>query len=358
MKMEYPVKFKAAILERNNEPLVIDEVEFRGPLLAGQVLVEVCYSGICGKQIEEIKGSAGPDRFLPHLLGHEASGHVLDIGPGVRKVQPKDPVVLHWLKGSGMDAATPLYHRRGERVNAGWVTTFNELAVVSENRVTKVPPGTDMLAACLLGCAVTTGIGVIVNEARVKPGDAVAIFGCGGVGLNAVQGAALVQAQPIIAVDKNAAALALAKQFGASHLVDSAKQDPVAAVKELTGGLGAKFVIIATADVGATEQAIEAGSAPGEVYFVGVPPRSASMKVSPFAIHCRRSLLGSYGGGTCPDTDIVRYLELHRRGQIKLKELVSQVVTLDRINDGIALLSSGKPGRCVVDLGRKTARSK
>jgi Zn-dependent alcohol dehydrogenase len=129
-------------------------------------------------------------------------------------------------------------------------------------------------------------------------------------------------------------------------------------VKEITGGLGAKFVIIATADVGATEQAIEAGSAPGEVYFVGVPPRGCTLKVSPFAIHCRRSLRGSFGGGTCPDTDIVRYLELYRMERIKLRELVSQVVTLDRINEGIALLSSGKPGRCVVDMGCKVPRSK
>ena len=106
--IQYPITFRAAILERNNTPLVLDEVTFEGPLDAGQVLVDVCYTGICGKQIEEITGARGEDPFLPHLLGHEGSGIVLDIGPGVKKVSPGDKVVLHWMKGSGIDAATPL----------------------------------------------------------------------------------------------------------------------------------------------------------------------------------------------------------------------------------------------------------
>ena len=145
MTVRYPLRFKAAILEYNNRPLTIDEVTFSGPLGPGQILVRIYYSGICGKQIEEIKGIAGPDRYLPHLLGHEGSGVVIDIGPGVNKVAPGDYVVLHWLKGSGMDAQTPVYTRNGKRVNAGWITTFNEYGVVSENRVTSIPKDTNNL---------------------------------------------------------------------------------------------------------------------------------------------------------------------------------------------------------------------
>ena len=153
------------------------------------MLVKVLTSGICGSQIGEIDGIKGPDRFLPHLLGHEGTGIVLEAGEGVRKVKPDDKVVLHWRKGrAGIDDAR-LRIAVG-RVNAGWVTTFNELAIVSENRVTRSPRLRAEIAA-LFGCAVTTGFGVINNNAQLKIGQSIAVFGAGGIGLNIVQAAAI-----------------------------------------------------------------------------------------------------------------------------------------------------------------------
>ena len=346
--IHYPITFKAAILERLHEPLHIDEVRFDGPLGVGQVLVKISYSGICGKQIEEIQGTKGSDPYLPHLLGHEGSGIVIDVGPGVRKVVPGEAVVLHWLKGSGIDAKTPLYWRRDQRINAGWVTTFNEYGVISENRLTPIPKEADLSVACLLGCAVTTGVGVILNEANLHPGDSVAVFGCGGVGLNAIQGAAMVQGYPIIAVDRNPESRQLARRFGATHAIDPTAVDVLTEIKRMTGGQGVQVVIVAVGNPEVIEVAVQASTIPGAVFLVGVPPTGSKIQVDPFAIHGRRTLLGSYGGGTVPDRDIARYLDLYAKGCLKLKELIFDVVPLEQIHRGIAAMLSGKPGRCVV----------
>ena len=171
---------QAAILVEQNKPLVIDEVELPSKLDFGQVLVQVNYSGICGSQLGEIDGVKGEDRYLPHLLGHEGSGIVLEIGPNVSHVQVGDSVVLHWKPGKGIDASPPKYKWQGKPLNAGSVTTFNQLAIVSENRLTPIPASFDMKAATLFGCAVTTAFGVVNNDANIKIGQSVVIFGLGG----------------------------------------------------------------------------------------------------------------------------------------------------------------------------------
>src|SRR5579862_9165698 len=144
---------KAAILAQSREPLVVDEIALPETLGVGQVLVKVLYSTICGAQLNEIAAAKGPDKFLPHLLGHEASATVMDIGPGVTNVKPGDTVVLHWRPSRGIQSPTPSYQWRGEKLNAGWVTTFNDYAVVSENRMTPIPAGFDLKIAPLFGCA-------------------------------------------------------------------------------------------------------------------------------------------------------------------------------------------------------------
>jgi len=349
MSVEYPLKFKAAILERNHESLVIDGVTFTGPLLPGQVLVRINYSGICGKQIEEINASAGPDRFLPHMLGHEGSGVVVDVGPGVKTVKVDDHVVLHWLKGQGIDAETPIYTRNGQRVNAGWITTFNEYGVISENRLTVIPNEADLKTASLLGCAVTTGLGVIINEANVRPGESVAVFGCGGVGLNAIQGAALVNAYPIIAVDKNPESLQIARQLGATDVIQT-NADVICRIRQLTKDEGADVVIIAVANPQAIELAIEAAAAPGRVFLAAVPPAGARVSLDALDIHRKKKLDGSYGGGTVPERDIGRYLGLYERGLLRLNELISHTVSLEEINKGVKFVTSGTIGRCIVKM--------
>src|ERR1700739_2088949 len=170
-------KAKAAILAQSRRPLIVDEIEFPADLNVGQVLVKVLHTSICGAQINEIEAVKGPDRFLPHLLGHEASGMVVEIGPGVTTVKAGDTVVLHWRPSQGIQCQPAAYRWRGQKLNAGWGTTFNEYAVVSENRVTAIPADTDLKIAPLFGCAVTTAAGVITNDAKVKLGESVVVFG-------------------------------------------------------------------------------------------------------------------------------------------------------------------------------------
>ena len=172
---------KAAILAESKQPLIVDDITLPDNLEFGQVLVDIHYSGICGAQINEIDAAKGPDKFLPHLLGHEGSGVVREVGPGVTTVKVDDHVVLHWRPSKGIQSPTPKYTWNGKTVNAGWVTTFNEQAIISENRLTVIPDSFDMRIAPLFGCSVTTAFGVVNNDAQIKIGQSVVIFGIGGV---------------------------------------------------------------------------------------------------------------------------------------------------------------------------------
>ena len=189
------MKMKAAILAVQGEPLVIDSVQLPGDLSPGQVLVKVHYTSVCGSQVAMIDGKRGKDPYLPHLLGHEGSGRVEAVGPGVRTVAQGDCVVLHCGIGEGIESETPNYRWNGKHLNAGWVTTFNEYAVISENRLTTIPADFDMSLAPLFGCATLTGLGAI-SKAGIEPGNSVVILGAGGVGLNLIQGAALSLCSP------------------------------------------------------------------------------------------------------------------------------------------------------------------
>ena len=169
-------KSLAAILVQQNNPLEIGLIEFPESLEIGQVLVKLHFSGICGSQIGEIKGVKGPDPYLPHLMGHEGCATVLEIGQGVKTVKPGDLVVLHWKKGNGIESIPPRYKYQDSNLNAGWITTFNEYAVISENRCTTIPKETNKKTASLFGCAITTGFGTIENIAKLKMGESVVIL--------------------------------------------------------------------------------------------------------------------------------------------------------------------------------------
>lgn len=347
--MKYPLQFRAAVLEKNESPLVFRNITFPGPLLAGQVLVKLFFSGICGKQIEEIDGKGGPDPYIPHLLGHEGTGEVLDVGPGVSKVKAGETVVMHWMKGSGIQSETPLYQCNEQRINAGWVTTFNEYAVVSENRVTKIPATANMKTGALFGCAATTGVGVVMNEADIKPHQSVCICGCGGVGLFAVQAAKLQHPKQLICVDVNNDALKLAKSFGATSAINASENDPVAAIKELTEGKGAEIVIIVTGNKSGIETAIESASIPGECIQVGVPIVGEKISIDGHALMHKRNLRGSVGGGINPDIDIPAYMKLNDSGIINADKLITKVLAFEKINEGIELTRGQNPGRIIIE---------
>jgi Zn-dependent alcohol dehydrogenase len=316
--------------------------------MPGQVLIKLYYSGICGKQIEEIDGKGGPDPYIPHLLGHEGTGIVIETGLGVSKVSIDDTVVMHWMKGSGIQSETPLYKRNGRRINAGWVTTFSEYAVVSENRITRIPADTNMKVAPLFGCAATTGIGVVLNEVNIKPHHSVVVYGCGGVGLFVVQAAKLMNPKQIIAVDINNEALVLAKNFGATAFINATEKDPVEEIKGLTEGKRAARVIIVTGNVQAIETAIETASIPGECFQVGVPVVGEKIAIDGHALMHKRNLRGSLGGGIFPDRDIPAYMYLNNIGKINAEKTITKVLPFEKINEGVDYVREQNPGRVIL----------
>ncbi|MBI1916540.1 MAG: zinc-binding dehydrogenase [Planctomycetes bacterium] len=339
---------RAAILVAQNAPLEIGEVEVPRPEV-GQVLVRVECSGICGKQLDEISGKRGHDPFIPHLLGHEGAGVVIEVGPGVNKAKAGDRVVLHWMKGLGINAATPQYRWKGRPVNAGWVTTFNEYAVVSENRLTPVGTDIDPAVAALLGCAVTTGLGIVFNDAALKPGQSLAVFGVGGVGLNVIQGAALLNSYPIAAVDLHDHKLEQAVRFGATHTVNARRGDLAGVLKEVSGGRGFDVAVDAVGDARLIETAYAVTSDSGRTILAGVPHHEERITIDSFPLHFGRRLFGSHGGDTQPDVDIPRYIELYKRGKLKLDEQIAGRHPLEAINEVLERVRRGDAvGRCVI----------
>jgi Zn-dependent alcohol dehydrogenase len=349
--MTIPKTMKAAILVEQRKPLVIDDVELPRSLKVGQVLVKIHYSGICGSQLGEIDGAKGEDKFLPHLLGHEASASVLEIGPGVKHVKKSDLVVLHWRKGLGIEGDPPTYSWKGGKLNAGWIATFNEYAIVSENRMTPIPNGSDLEVAALFGCAVTTGFGVVQNNAQVKLGESVVVYGAGGVGLNIIQAASLVGGYPVIAVDIYDGRLDLAKKMGATHLINSKKVDAKLEILKIVGNRGVDAFIDNTGQTEIIELGYSITNPQGKLTLVGVPRMGKNINIYSLPLHFGKVLSGSHGGEANPSSDIPRYLNLFNVNRIKLNEIITEILPLASINDAIENMKSGKTnGRCLIKM--------
>jgi len=343
------MKCRAAILVEQHKALVVDDVEVPEPGF-GQVLVKVLCSGVCGSQIGEIDGVKGEDRFLPHLLGHEGTGIVRQCGPGVTTVEEGDRVVLHWRPGQGCQGLPPRYHNATLGVvNAGWVTTFNELAVVSESRVTRVPGDLDPEVAALMGCAMTTGFGVVNNDARLKIGESIVVFGAGGIGLLIVQAAALVSAHPIIAVDLHDDKLALAARLGATHRLNALQTDVESSVREIVGPEGVDVAVDNTGKVKVIEAAYRVTGVAGRTVLVGVPPKGEAARIYTLPLHFEKVLTGSHGGESRPDVDIPRYVRLCQSGRLDFKQIITARYDLVQINEAISDMREGKvAGRCLI----------
>lgn len=341
-------QIKAAVLEKLNSPLVIDHLNI--PRLdVGQVLVKVCCSGICGKQIGEISGLYGEDKYLPHLLGHEGGGIVIETGPGVTNVRKGDHVVMHWRKGVGIESSPPRYQRDAGYVGGGWVTTFNEYSVVSENRLTPISKDVPFEVAALMGCAVTTALGIINNEAQLKIGQSIAIFGCGGVGLNLVQGASMVSGNPIISIDKFDNKLEMASKYGATHTINSSISDVKEEIFNIVGRRGVDVFVDCTGNVNVIAQAYELTASSGTTILVGQPRFDQSLVINNIVRHFGgKKIFASQGGLTNPTQDIPRYLRLYSKGRFNLTGLITHAFKLDEINLALDKMRSGETGRCII----------
>ena len=341
---------KTAILVKSKQPLIIDDVALPKTIDFGQVLVDLHYSGICGAQINEIDAVKGTDDFLPHLLGHEGSGVVKEIGLGVSTVKIGDHVVLHWRPSAGIQSSTPKYNWNGKAVNAGWVTTFNEQAIVSENRLTVIPDDFDMKIAPLFGCAVTTAFGVVNNDAHIKVGQSVVVFGVGGVGINIIQAASLVSATPIVGVDLIEHKLAMGKKFGLTHGFIGGESKLKNRICNIVGSLGADVVIETTGNSRVIEEAYDLTHPDGKTILVGVPQKGDNISIPSLPLHFNKVLTGSHGGGAEPDKDIPRFLRLMNAGKLNFDGLITHEFSLENINEAIQVFRSGEAGRIILNM--------
>lgn len=343
---------KAAILVENKKPLILADIKIPKKLEVGQVLVKILYSGICGAQINEIDAVKGKDNFLPHLLGHEGSGIVEKIGPGVTTVKKGDHVVLHWRKSKGIQSTLPKYKWNKKTVNAGWVTTFNEKAIVSENRLTVIPKSFKMKLAPLFGCAVTTAFGVVNNDANLKIGQSLLIFGVGGVGLNIIQAANMVSANPIIGVDLHKNKLKMGKKFGLTHGFIGNKDNLNSQIIKILGNRGADIVIDTTGNSRIIEQAYNLTNANGKTILVGVPTKGDNISIYSLPLHFDKVLTGSHGGNSIPDEDIPRLIKLINSNKMTLNGIVTHEFKLEEINEALDLFKKGTSGRIIINMNK------
>ena len=348
--MRIPIdNFKAAILVEQNKPLIIDEIELPSNLEIGQVFVKLHTSGICGSQLGEISGVKGVDPYLPHLMGHEGCATVEAIGPGVKNVQIGDLVVLHWRKGEGIQSEVPKYLWRGEKVNAGWVTTFNTHAIVSENRCTSIDKNTNRDHASLFGCAITTGFGVIENNANMRMGESVVVFGAGGIGLSIIQAASLINSFPIIAVDMFDNRLDLARLMGATHVINSKKNN---ALKEINNILLNDKLDVFIDNTGITkiiEMGYEMISKRGRLILVGVPKKESNINIHSLPLHFGKLIQGSHGGESIPHEDIPRYLKMLKNNKYSLANLITSKFDFFNINEALESMRLGESaGRVMI----------
>lgn len=367
------MRTKAAVLYAIDEPLVIEEIELADPR-DGEVLVRMTATGVCRSDLSAARGFGRP--HLPVILGHEAAAEVVKCGPGVTRVKPGDRVVLSWAPNCGhcfyclearptlcetytaaagvggmWDGTSRLSTPGGEKIHHfSQTSSFAEHMVVTEAGCVPIHQDIPATIAALVGCAVTTGYGAAVNDANVRAGTNVAVWGVGGVGLNAIMGAKVRGPAMIIAVDVNPAKEAVAMRFGATHFVNPREVNDVAeAIRELTEGRGADYTIECSGRPEAIEQAYHSARPAGTVVPVGEARKDETVTLPARLLpDDQKRIVGSYYGGGVPERDFHQILGLYRRGMLDLDALVGGTLSLDQINDGFAALDDGVETRNVV----------
>ena len=364
---------RAAVMTGVGAPLEVrDDVEVQGPR-PGEVLVRMRASGVCHTDLSVQNGTTLAP--VPMVLGHEGAGVVAEVGDEVTSVRPGDHVVTCWVPQCGrcfwcsrgdahlcerstvafatgglLDGTTRLVSGGAPLFQLSAAGTFSEMAVVPETGVVKVDPDLDLHVAALLGCAVLTGVGAATNTADVGGGDTVAVVGCGGVGLNVVQGARLAGAERVIAVDVSQAKLETARRFGATDVVDAGQGDPVAKVMALTGQRGADVSFEVVGLQRTIDQTVTMTRRGGQAVLVGLPGMAARLQVPAFLgmVMSAKTVKGCWYGSADVRRDVPRLVELYRQGRLELDELVTRTIALDQVNEAFAAMEGGEVARSVI----------
>jgi S-(hydroxymethyl)glutathione dehydrogenase/alcohol dehydrogenase len=362
---------KAAVLRGVGQPLEIEELEIAEPA-AGEVMVRLAASGVCHSDYHVVNGDwKGVKK--PIVLGHEGAGVVEAVGAGVKRVAVGDRVILSWLPNCGhcrfcmkgrpqlctaapetvyenlmLDGTSRL--RKGDEIIYSYLTvgSFGELAVVPETGAIPISDRMPLDRAAVVGCAMMTGVGAVTNSVQVPVGSSAAVIGCGGVGLAVIQGCTLEAANPLIAIDTSVAKLAIAKELGATHLVDATEEDPVAAVRRLTDG-GADFAFEAIGLKQTFEQATEMLGSGGTAVIVGIPAEGVMFELEPhMLIEREHRLVGSHYGSSNPAIDFPKLVAMYEVGLLDFDKMITRRLPLDSINDAFADMGRGEGVRSVI----------
>ncbi|HUF15190.1 MAG TPA: Zn-dependent alcohol dehydrogenase [Acidimicrobiia bacterium] len=359
---------RAAVMRAVGESLSIEDIEHSkpGPF---EVVVRVAAAGLCHSDVRFMEGSY--QVALPAVLGHESAGVVEEVGDAVTHVVPGDHVITflsvfcgscsYCFSGranlcSNREATqrqvgeSPRLSSAGEALHQFLnLASFAERMLVHENAVVKVTTEIPLDRAALLGCGVATGLGAVFNTAAVGPGETVAVIGCGGVGLSAVQGARIAGAGRIIAIDRIAEKLQLAAQMGATHVVDSSREDAVATVKELTDGLGVEKSFEAIGAKTTAEMAFAMLRPGGTATVIGLIPIGQTVEIPGVELLDEKRIQGSNMGSNRFRIDVPRYVEMYLDGRLNLDDMVTDRIALEEINEGFARMRTGRTARIVVD---------
>lgn len=356
---------KAAVCYEFNQPLVIEDLDIRAPG-PGEVKVKNMATAICHSDIHLVQGTLPFP--APVVGGHETAGYIEEIGEGVTGFEVGDPVLVSLLISCGeckmcttglpslceasWDRAvnSPFTTKGGKPIDQGFlVGGFAEHVIAHKSQLVKLPADMPLDRASMLACGVITGFGAVVWRAKVELGSSCVIVGVGGVGLNAVQGASLVSAYPIIAVDINDDKLEAAKAFGATHTINSAKVDPIQAVKDITDGRGANYVFVTVGSAKVMEMSISLSAPRGLTVWVGIPNITDMVPVSPFQLFREeRSVAGCWMGSTNLKNDVPKLVALYKEGKLKLDELVTKHYRLEEINEAMAAVERGEALRNIL----------
>lgn len=367
------MKSRAAVAWEAGKPLVIEEVDVAGPK-AGEVLVQIVATGVCHTDAYTLSGK-DPEGIFPSILGHEGAGIVQEVGEGVTSLKPGDHVIplytaecrqckfclsgktnlcqaVRATQGQGlMPDSTSRFSMNGKMLHHYMGTsTFSEYTVVPEISLAKVSKEAPMDKICLLGCGVTTGIGAVLNTAKVEPGSTVAVFGLGGIGLSVIQGAVMAKAERIIAIDVNDSKETMARQFGATDFINPTQySDPIQdVIVELTDG-GVDYSFECIGNVNVMRSALECcHKGWGESIIIGVAGAGEEISTRPFQLVTGRVWKGSAFGGVKGRTELPGYVDRYMKGEIKLDEFVTHTMGLEDINKAFDLMHEGKSIRSVI----------
>ena len=364
------MKTLAAVMYEHNQPVVVEELELDEPK-ANEVLVRTAASGVCHSDLSVVTGTIYYDAAV--VLGHEGAGIIERVGENVTDFHPGDHVILSFVsycgscrmcqiekvclcesydvpRGFQLDSTYRLHNSSGDGIlQMARIATMSEYMVVPQQNLVKIDNDYALEKAALVGCGVTTGVGAVLNTAKVEPGSSVAVIGTGGVGLNAIQGAVLVQAERIIAVDIAEKKLDFAQSFGATDVVNAATCDPVEAVRELTNGLGVDYAFEVIGNPKTIVQAYNMVRDAGTAVIVGIAHHEMDVSIpAQHLVSTERQLIGSFYGSCHPRVDMPKLLNLYTEGKLKLDELITRHYRLDEINEAFADMEAGENVRGVI----------